>query len=163
MCLFIPGNCSLTQAVMFVTLLINLFAGAESANLFIFLSFPFLQKSIGRVSSSMTKTEINCSHISPVASQQHNALSLRATWVSFFCARHSMYQIKMNLHGSEWDEPNWQWGFRVVAAVNGVLPAGTQITPLAKAVFFIKNLICNENTLLMQCVLMLMHACRWHW
>lgn len=139
MCLFIPGNCSLTQAVVFVTLLINLFAGAESANLFIFLSFLFLQKSIRRVSSSVTKTEINCSHISPVASQQHRALSLRYMGL-FFCARHSMYQIKMNLHGSEWDEPNWQWGFRVVAAVDGVLPAGTQITPLAKAMFFFKKI-----------------------
>lgn len=84
-----------------------------------------------------------------------------------FCIRNAMYQTKMNLHGSKWDEPNWQWGFRVVAMVNcGVLSVGPKYHPAQKArqtkcqnnVFFLGGVfcyqICRETNLLMQCMLM---------
>lgn len=61
------GNCTLTKPVLFETLVIHLFAGAERVVIFFLLLF--LLKSILCISGTMTKTKINCFHISGVGSQ----------------------------------------------------------------------------------------------
>ena len=61
------GNCTLTKPVLLETLVINLFAGAERVVIFFLLLF--LLKSILCISATVTKTKINCFHISGVGSQ----------------------------------------------------------------------------------------------
>lgn len=61
-------NCTLTKPVLFETLVINVFTGAERAVIFFLL---FWLKSILFISATMTKTKINCFHISGVGSQPH--------------------------------------------------------------------------------------------
>lgn len=44
----------------------------------------------------------------------HNRVETHThTHLSYY-TRYTVYQIKMNLHVSKWDRPNWQWGFNAV-------------------------------------------------
>lgn len=61
------GNCALTKPVLFEMPVINLFTGAERADIFFLILF--LLKSILCISATMTKTKINCFHISCVGSR----------------------------------------------------------------------------------------------
>lgn len=72
----------------------------------------FLLKSLLCISATMTKTKINCFHICGVVSQPRGNTHTH-THLSYY-TRYTVYQIKMNLHVSKWDRPNWQWGFNAV-------------------------------------------------
>lgn len=108
-------NCSLTKPVLCEALLTNLFAGAESANIFFLPSLsveiycasalPWLKpRLITFISLAWYR---NCI-------ETHTDMHRVSLYYTRFCTRYTMYQIKMNLHGSKWDRPNWQWGFNAV-------------------------------------------------
>lgn len=108
-------NCSFTKPVLCETLLINLFAGAESANL---LFLPSLFVEIYCASALPWLKPRLIAFISLVwyrnCIETHTDAHRVSLCYTRFCTRYTMYQIKMNLHGSKWDRPNWQWGFSAV-------------------------------------------------
>lgn len=115
-----------------------------------FVFLLFLLKSILCISATMTKTKINCFHISGVVSQPHRNTHRHTHRVSSyytrFCARYTVYQIKMNLHGSKWDRPNWQWGFNAVPtaySMQGLL-SWNQTSPHSKGCIRRRNVKDKE-------------------
>lgn len=85
------GNCTLTKPVLFETLVINLSTGAQ--HVVIFSSFSFVLKSILWISATMTKTKINCFHISGVGSQPLGHTDTQPQERSVFTLRTSLLMV----------------------------------------------------------------------